>query len=611
MFGDDVEKDLSASEESGSSVGSSTLGEEDDGPISDAGGSQSSEEDDDDESSEEEDSSDEDDDDEEGDDSYVGTDDELFEEDDDDEEEEEDDDNEPSLEPKTTIEGSMKSPFTSMETSHSFASEATEERAHVSSPRQSRSPPKKSKVASPFSGKRAPIQVDVPTTPPRTFIPASPAISPSSVNSNRSGRGKLMAKRVPGGAAAKLIGRPADDDYKPADDGDDKLEVQAPLEELMESRDKAKAEFSLGSTDNRRYHAQGISEIPSNMSTKEAKTPSILTRSEVFHENAAAAVAALLSPTYGYTGPAVEEIGSKLSSKSGELASPNGRPPKAKKSENPFHGPRRTDELPAVPSTRSDVSAGGGIDTLPSNSPLVQKLLNKKLDRRLDVIKNRMKDPSKNLTDLMTAIVSPVDGNADRHYMVRRKNACGALKVMTANTSHRVNICWTVGVLPALTSVLDDSGPGTLEETIPDLSTRREFVEARRRAVASLVNLSLAEDNRIPMFHCPKLVASLIRVVNQDDEEAQRGCCMILLQLTKSKDNKYLMAQVPGFLDAVTDVIDPKVSQPNGSSKQTDENHDTQNQPVESKDLATKKTLSEDVAEASAKYDEDANQFIH
>ena len=101
---------------------------------------------------------------------------------------------------------------------------------------------------------------------------------------------------------------------------------------------------------------------------------------------------------------------------------------------------------------------GGTVDTLPSNSPLVQKLLNKKLDRRLDVIKSRMKDPSKNLTDLMTAIVPPVDGVADRHYMVRRKNACGSLKVMTANTSHRVNICWTVGVLPALASVLDDSG---------------------------------------------------------------------------------------------------------------------------------------------------------
>jgi hypothetical protein len=203
----------------------------------------------------------------------------------------------------------------------------------------------------------------------------------------------------------------------------------------------------------------------------------------------------------------------------------------------------------------------------------------------------------------------------DWHYMVRCKNACGALKVMTANTAHRVNICWTVGVLPALTSVLDDSAAGPLQDVIPDLSTRCEFIEARKRAVASLVNLSLAEDNGIPMFHCPKLVASLIRVINQDDGEARRGCCMVLLQLTKSKDNRYLMAQVPGFLDAVTAVVDPKASTVSKSKDTEDHNDDSlsdaQDKKAEEKGVVTKMALSDDVAEASAKYDEDPNEFIH
>ena len=86
---------------------------------------------------------------------------------------------------------------------------------------------------------------------------------------------------------------------------------------------------------------------------------------------------------------------------------------------------------------------------------------------------------------------------------------------------------------------------------------------------------------------------------------------MILLQLTKSKDNRYLMAQVPGFLDAVTDVIDPKVAQMSHSDKQQDENNNTQNRIVEESGALTQKSLSEDVAEASAKYDEDPNEFVH
>ncbi|KAL3918727.1 MAG: hypothetical protein SGILL_004098 [Bacillariaceae sp.] len=655
MFGDDINKELSASEES-SSVGSSTLGstveDEDADQIYEAGDDDDdSQSDDDDDESSDEGSYDDDDDEDDEDESYVdGSDEDLFEEDDDEEEEdsEEDDDDDNSEQEKTTIEGAAKSQFSSMESAHSFASEATEERAHVSSPRAAVLPPKKEMVISPFTGKRGTMQVDdIPPTPPKTFsvAPLSVAVTPRSPKSPRSATSprsasttssppaspsprakKMMAKRTPGGGAAKLIGRPADDDFQPADDGDDKLQVDAPVEELMESRDKAKAEFSLGSTTNRRYHTQENdgSELKRTMSN--AKMPSILTRSEVFHENAAAAVAALLSPAYGYEAPpAVEEIASKLSSKSGELAGGPGGvlPKKGKKQnlENPFYAPRRTDQLPSVPSARSDGS-GGGVDTLPSNSPLVQKLLNRKLDRRLDVIKNRMKDPSKNLTDLMTAIVSPVDGNADRHYMVRRKNACGALKVMTANKAHRVNIAWTVGVLPALTSVLDDSGPETLEGTYPDLSTRKEFIEARKRAVAGLLNLSLADDNRIPMFHCPKLVASLIRVINQDDAEARRGSCMIMMQLTRSKDNKYLMAQVPGLVDAVTAVIDPKAT-PISESKDSDEETDTTKEsdafdrvtkgetPVSKNDVLSKATISEDVAEASAKYDEDPNEFIH
>lgn len=616
MFSGLNQKELSASESS-TSVGSSTLGEEEEEDTHLSGLGEDDEEGEEEESQyyEEEDEYSDEEEDEDEEESFDGTlDDELFEED----EPEEEETTAVDL-GKSTIEGSVKSPY-AMESSHSFASEATEERAHVSSPRAALSLPKKSIMISPFSGKRGNIPVDItpPTTPIATPVGisysashhsmASIPTSPTSTCTPGSARSRLLAnrKRIPGGGAAKLIGRPTDDDYQAADDGDDTLEVQAPLEELMESRDKAKAEFTVGSTNNRRYHAKanGLSSLSR---TQSESAPSFLSRSEAFHENAAAAIASLLSPSFGgamHDETQHEEIPSKLSSKSGEMAHVNGRPPKVNsKSANPFHDPRRIDELPGVSSAKSDASAAVGVDSLPTNSPLVQKLMNKKLDRRLEVIKSRMKDPNKNLTDLLTAIAPPEDGNMSRHYMVRRKNACGALKVMTANASHRVNLCWTVGVLPALTSVLEDSGPErTIEDAMPDLTTRREFIEARKRAVSALMNLAVVDSNRIPMFHCPKLVASLIRVIHQDDGEARKGCCVVLCQLSKSKDNRYLMAQVPGFLDVVTAVIDLNESISENESKENDEGR---------KGMADMKTHSVDPAEASAKYDENPNEYLH
>jgi hypothetical protein len=533
---------------------------------------------------------------------------------------------------KSVIETVGKSPFSSMDTrdrfdgttysSHSFASEATEERAHVSSPRSPpyRSPRKKNSIGSPYSARSVPMtptagrsvasNTDSTTT-------MSPSLSVPSIASTGTSKSALrVLQRVPGGAAAKMIGRPTEDKFHVADDGDDSLEVPAPVEELMKSRDLAKTEFSVGSTSNSRYHTQKTDVESQNtddttVQSKEKSLPTILNRSEIFHENASAAIVSLLNPA-DHNGVQRGGIPQVTSSHSDTFETTNTlRPPRGKgksKTEGLFHPPRRAaEDGSVVSSARSDVSSTAG--NIPGNEivtysdPLVQKMYNKKLDRRLEVIKSRMKDPSKRLTELMTAIATPNDGDLNRHYMVRRKNACGALQVMTANVSHRVNICWTVGVLPALASVLEDSGPRMLEDAFPDVAVRREFIEARKRAVGALMNLSLPEDNKIPMFHCPRLVASLIRVIIQDDGEARRGCSTILMNLSKSKDNKILMPQVPGLLDAITAVIDPQEA--------SFESKDSDDQMSSDKRLNTEKTQSEDPAEASARYDEDPNEFLH
>lgn len=449
--------------------------------------------------------------------------------------------------------------------SHSFASEATEATGHASPVKNrdllaAHAKPKEQHNACDIGDKGSPTVPDKLTPSDNKASPRGPMRRIPRILANR--------KRVPGGAAAKLIGRRKEEEYHFVNDGDDALEVVAPVDDLIKSRDMAKAEFSKGPTENKRYHApeRHNDENAAGLLPNDGSIPKILDREEVFHQNAAAAIVSLLTPSNKLTGPEIEDI---LTCRSTDLQvspskSSDSKQPK-KHSASPFERPARKPDLRTVRSTGSDGNSAAVEDaiealTMTGKNPLVQHLLTKKTERHLATIKKQMKDPTKNLTELMEAIASPKSGLFDRHYMVRRKNACGAIKVLTANKSHRVNICWTVGVLPALTSVLEDSGSDTLVDMYPNATIRREYFEARKRAVSALLYLAMPQNNKLPIFHCPRLVASLVRVIeqDQDDGEARRGCCAVLAHLSKSKENRLILAQVPGLLDAITSVIEPK-----------------------------------------------------
>ena len=516
--------------------------------------------------------------------------------------------------------------------SHSFASDATEDRGHspqLNSPQEQRN---NNKASLEYSGGASTDGSHVLVKTKSNEGVVSPRVlsnSNSFLSTDSKGKHK---QRFPGGGAAKLIGIPSIDDYPVANNEDDGdyLEVVAPIDELIRSRDMAKAEFSVGSMENKRYHAPAISSkenVHNKLtSTKDSRSrlPRILDRNEGFHENAAAAIVSILTPTNKSI--VEEEIDEILTSRSGtgdlqlttsDNLSNNSSLMKSKSgrdaSSSPIVHPAKRGGI-AIESLRSDApnAVEDAIETLSTTgkSPLVQQLLTKRTERRLGSIKGRMKDPNKNLTELMEAIASPKSGHFDKHYMVRRKNACGALKVLTANASHRINICWTLGVLPVLTSVLEDSGPDMLEDAFPDEFIRREYHEARKRAVSALVNLAIPKDNKLPIFHCPRLVASVILVINQDDDEARRGCCSILAHLSKSRENRLIMAQVPGLLDAVSLVIEPKEKLVRSNEFVKGDTFECIEMPQDVFDQP-EEDEEEDPAETSARYDEDPNEYTH
>ena len=508
--------------------------------------------------------------------------------------------------------------MSSVEHSPSMASEVTTERGHLS---QRNLPTPEKKRFSFFSwGNRSHDDL---ASPESTLSNASDqsktnhVSNVSKVSPRRTPRVLSNHQRVPGGAAAKLFGRRnSNDDDQFVDDGDDTFEVVAPEAELMKSRDMAKAEYSIGSPQNKRYHTPVIEEKKHDV-TVHTEGNAIFDRNAAFHESPAAAIASILSPSNkSGNAPEIADVLTDYSS--------------------PFSRPSSRYDIVPVKSVGSDVN--GAVEdafenmTSTGKNPLVQHLLTKKTELHLANIKNRMKDPTKKLTELIEHIASPPNGHFDRHNMVRRKNACGALKVLTANANHRVNICWTLGVLPALTSVLEDAGSGTLEEKFPNAIIRREYAEARKRALSALVYLAQPKNNKLPILHCPRLVASLVRVIEEDDGEARQSCCAVLAHLSKSKENRVIISQVPGLLDAITAVIEPKdhyyrlnMDSSTSSHSVDSEASDTIFDQASNEDIEMSlsgrtpvHTMSEeredksgDIGELSANYDEDPDPFLH
>lgn len=422
--------------------------------------------------------------------------------------------------------------------------------------------------------------------------PASPKSLRNRVKNRHKGAGGAYAKLMVQGpttpvnnAADKDTGIVADDtpeDELPTTEAypveDVEVPVAATVKELDGLRKIAVAEFSKGPQTNMRYH-YNLDEVKEEDDAEdevfsEASLPSILNRSEIFHENAAAAVVALLTPRHRGA-----DHGSVISSAStldeAGLRVTQGNRGLMVTADCPTVSAFRSPHSPSVHETASAVSSYStnaldlSYEKNVPRSPITEPILSIDAKRVLETVRTKMINPTKTLSDLLTNIASPDNGDAmDRGFMVRRKNACGALKVLTATPANRRTLCWTAGVLPALTSVLEDTDEDGLLEAFPDHRTRAEYIEARKRAVASLVNLAIPKENRIPIFHSPGLVQSVAGVIVDDNEESRQGCCALVAYLCKTQDNRLLMAQVPGLIDALCCVIAPIIPKESSSSTQ-------------------------------------------
>jgi hypothetical protein len=267
--------------------------------------------------------------------------------------------------------------------------------------------------------------------------------------------------------------------------------------------------------------------------------PSFLNRQEIFHQSADDAIAALLKPRQ--ISPIHEGVAMVTTSTVPFFSSPR--------------------SVPKTPDSNS--TTAGNTDLSHPNNVVSSELISVETKRKVEELESKMIQPTKTLTDLLTAIATPDDPISDQlAYAVRRKNACGALLTLTINAVNRVRICWTAGVLPALKSVLADglvvNGESTSPLFIDDERIRTEYEAARNRAISALLNLCTPVKNRIAVFHSPGLVQIVLDTMEQDHGVARKGCTAILAFLAKSSENRLLMAQIPGLIELARRIIKPR-----------------------------------------------------
>ena len=374
-----------------------------------------------------------------------------------------------------------------------------------------------------------------------------------------------LDERIPGGAAAKImfVGptklEEADNDDKStasknSADSLDPEEVERALAEIGNATEKAKNEYKSVSSPKRNFFvsqldadegSEALPDSPDRSSVHGPPSPNryassgLFDRNEVLHLSASAAIEALLEFRHHGEGGAASVPNNQVKQTPADVPSKG--------------SPSRSNSAFQMPEN-GEANESRAFETA---SALESPLLSTAAEKYLNDFKSNIVDPDKTMAGLLAAIFSPEGFKADLGFTVRRKNACGALQVMTGQSSNRVPIVWTVGVLTALTSVIRDTGDEGVSIAFSEKRHRKEFEAARNRAIACLMNLSMPPQNRIAILHTPGLVKWLIKVINEGHGKPRKGACAILAYLGKTVENRLLLARVPGLIETLSSVLKP------------------------------------------------------
>lgn len=168
-------------------------------------------------------------------------------------------------------------------------------------------------------------------------------------------------------------------------------------------------------------------------------------------------------------------------------------------------------------------------------------------DNTVDVVSVKVKwtDPPPEQAALIAAMLSTSIG--------RRSNACGTIKMMASNKKKAAALVRTRILVDALILAIDDGRQITGERDL--------HLEAQTRATIAISHLSEVKENRVLLAQHPGLIRALIDVIRNDKGEARVAACRSLVMMSKMQQNKVALVETDGFISLLADIMSGRYDQ--------------------------------------------------
>ena len=145
----------------------------------------------------------------------------------------------------------------------------------------------------------------------------------------------------------------------------------------------------------------------------------------------------------------------------------------------------------------------------------------------------------------------------DESNLVRRSNACGAVKVLASHHSNKAKLARTKGLLDALVyASLDDA-------------VDSDALDARTRAVTALLYLSEPKDNRLIVAKHPGVLDVLVKVIEEDTGEARLRACSTLATLAKTAQNRSALCNQDNLATILSNLMSQNVTKQDKKEEST------------------------------------------
>jgi len=204
----------------------------------------------------------------------------------------------------------------------------------------------------------------------------------------------------------------------------------------------------------------------------------------------------------------------------------------------------------------------------------------------------RWVDPDHDLTALIEAA-------GEEYNLVRRSNACGALKMLASKESNQPKLCRTKGLLDGLVKASWDDAVDS------------DALDARTRAVTTILYLSEPKDNRLIVAKHPQVLECLVKVIEEDTGEARWRATSALATLAKTPGNRSGMGRVEKLATVLGDLMVVGVVQRSSGKEETNKEDNTvDNNDEVGNNKEGKDTKKEGLAKHGTESREDDNSML-